>query len=1165
MKFTDEQQNALDARGRVLVSAAAGSGKTAVLVEKVIGLISDENNPIDIDKLLVVTFTNAAAAEMKARISKRLSEKLKENPDNFHLRKQKLLLSSAPISTIDSLCISLAREYFYKLGIPCDFKIADKSVIDRLKNDAIDTILAEKFELREKPFLDLVSIFGGERADEKLKENIFKVYDYLCSLPFPDIYIEKVSNIYSDFDENSVLFDVVFSYATDIVKNGLMAFKPAYEQLLEDADLSVFYGEAFREVNEKLLRALKLCEERDYSGIRHMLQFYTNAEIKQARKYSNTEFKEKMKSAKKKAEGTFEKLSKVFNCSLEDVKSDMKMLKPLIDEFFSLTKEFSKHLYELKLENNSFVFDDIENEVLKLLARRENGEVFYTSEAKELSSKYHAVLVDEHQDTNDLQNTIFNALSDDGKKLFMVGDVKQSIYGFRKANPKNFLKARNELPLYEENSEKSKVVMSGNFRSCADVCDFVNFLFYRLLTPQCGEMYYDEEDKLVPKATFQPIDKKRVSIDIITATDDNLSAVEKQAYHIADVIEEKLNSGEIITEGDTLRKAEYKDVCILLRGKAEIPVFAQVFKERNIPLFVDNNEGLLDEKEIVTLFSLLQVIDNPFSEVPLLSTLTSDIYNFTADEIARLRSTDKKAELYRVLLENKEKDQKVADFINQIEKFREISAISSVSSLINKILTETGYENIVYLYENGEACFSNLLLFKETARAFEEGSGRGLSSFVGYIKRQIKNGNKMQKAILNSENDNAVKIMTMHRSKGLQFPICILACLNKRFNRDDSRADVILTEKCGLGLNFIDKNRKIKYSTFPRSACAIEVNALSQSEEMRLLYVAMTRAKDFLIMVGEDEKLQKHVCEMADTLTTDELGRFQPYFVQNCNDFLSMIIAGAISHKCGQNLRDFADMSIIGEGEGEIQVNIIDEINCDTDDEAEDFTQVEFDEQKYQQISEALDFCYPYKDLNKIFVKQSASGLAHKDFSNDFAFSSIPLFLQSEKLSAAEKGTAMHKFMQYCDFKAAAISISEETKRLTAEGKLTSAEALSLKEENLKAFFESDIGKRVVNSQNVFREQSFMIEADAKAVYKDLGDEFENEKVIVQGFADLCFYDGEGLFIIDYKTDRADEEELIKRYKLQLDIYSLALSQVFEREVTGTAIYSFYNKKLIEL
>lgn len=1165
MKFTAEQQNALDARGRVLVSAAAGSGKTAVLVEKVVNLISDADNPIDINKLLVVTFTNAAAAEMKSRISKRLSQKLKENPNDFNLKKQKLLISSSKICTIDSLCISLAKEYFYKLGLPYDFKIADNSVLNQLKNTCMDELLEKHFASGDNDFLKLVSAFGGERADENLRENIFKIYDYLCSLPFPDEYLEKVNGLYAEFDENSVFFEIVFDYAYEILKNSITIFTPYYKELNEEPDLRKAYGEGFDEVSAKLHRAIEFVSKHDYNGIKNMLDYYSNARLKPIRNYSDTAFKVKMQQAKSNAEETFKKLKEIFNCSLEEVKEDIKHFHPIISKFSELAKEFSQELYNLKIENNCFGFADIERQILKLLVKKEDSKMIFTDEARELSEKYYAVLVDEYQDTNDLQNTIFNALSDNGKKLFMVGDVKQSIYGFRKANPKNFLKSRNELPLYKKGSESSKVIMSGNFRSADGVCDFVNFVFYRLFSEKCGEMFYENEDRLCPMADFMPIDEPRVKLDIITYKDEKLSNSCLQAEHIANIIKERVSGPPIITDGEDLRKAEYKDVCILLRSRSEISAFTETFKNRGIPVWIDDNEGLLEEKEIINLFSLLEVIDNPFSDISLLTTLTGDIYNFSADEVAKMRVMSKDTELYRALLKYSETDEKSKAFLDEINEFREIASSSSVSSLINKILVKTGYENTVFLYDNGENAYNNLLLFKDIAKNFEENTSRGLSAFVGYIKRQIKSGNTLQKSSAAGENDNAVRIMTMHRSKGLQFPICILACLEKKFNKNDIRADVLLSEKCGVGMKYYDDKRKIKYSTLPRNAVIIENNAASISEEMRLLYVAMTRAKDLLYLVGVQEKAENQVAAIADSLSLDKEGRFNPYFVLGCDSFLKMLIACALCHQNGTNLRNLINVNEAGIPASSIEVNLIDEVGASEQLNEVNLESKEFNEEKYNQLCDVLDYKYKYKDLNKIFVKQSASNLAHKEFEADFEFSAEPVFVHNQSLSAAQKGTAMHKFMQFCDFKLAKNNLKSEIDRLKTDGHITKEEADSLNSESLNAFLNSSVGKKVCESSDVFREQSFMVEVPAEVVYSDLNEQFKNEKVIIQGFADLCFFDENGLFIIDYKTDRADEEELKKRYKPQLDIYALALAQTFEKPISGKAIYSFYLNKLILL
>lgn len=1163
MNFTNEQKNALEATGRVLVSAAAGSGKTAVLVEKVINIISDKENPVDIDKLLVVTFTKAAADEMKSRISKRLSEKIKDNPNDFNLKKQKLLISSASIGTIDSICISLAKDYFYKLGIPCDFKTLNNndSIIKQLSDSCLEEIFDKKIEQQDESFLRLLSAFGTEQSDSKLKENILKLYEYLCSLPFPDEYIERVKSLYQNFDNNSIFFDIIFNYAYELVKNSITVFKPAYNELLEEEQLLAGYGTAFAEINAKLFRALEFIENRNYNGIKNMLDNYTKAELGRVSKYPDVDFREKMKKARDKAESTFSVLSGIFNCSLNEIKDDIANLSPIVDCFLNLTKEFSERLYNLKLENNVFSFGDIEREVLKLLVTNENGKTVYTDEAKELSNKFFAVLVDEYQDTNDLQNTIFNALSDDGSKLFMVGDVKQSIYGFRKANPKNFLKFRNELEPYEKGLTRSKVVMSGNFRSAEGICDFVNFVFYRLLSERCGDMYYEQEDRLVPMSKFINTDKARVNLDIVSIDNPSLTPVQAQAYHIANTINDLVEKDEIITEDGSLRKAQFKDVCILLRAKSEISAFKTVFKEKNIPVWVDDNDGLLKEKEVVTLFSLLQVIDNPYNDVALISTITSDIYNFSADEVAEIRATDIYSDFYRVLLKIADENKKVKDFLDEIDEFRNIATVSSVSSLINKILSKTGYEHTVYLYENGELCLNNLLLFKQTAKDFEESGTRGLSAFIGYIKRQIKSNNTLQKSTIDSENNNCVKIMTMHRSKGLQFPIVFLACLNKEFNSDNKKADVLLTEKCGIGMKFFDSKRMIKYSTLPRNAALLEYEAIKYSEELRLLYVAMTRAKDFLFLVGADKNVDSTISSLVDEIKYDKTARFNPYYVLSCNNFLKMIMSVAVVHEDGFSLDEEIRNS---KPNKKLAINIIKELESETVADTNNEI-LQFDERKYDDLATILDYKYPYKDLNKIFVKQSASALAHKEFSKDYDFTATPVFMSKQTLTSAQKGTAMHKFLQFCNFKNARENISDEIIKLSESGLLTKSEANSLNIDSLTSFLNSSLCEKLINSDKVYKEQGFMIEVPAKTVYDDLDESFENESIIIQGFCDLCFIDNDGLHIIDYKTDRVDKDELISRYKTQLDVYALALEKTFDCKVKTKSIYSFNLKELIKL
>lgn len=1168
MEFTNEQKKALNAKGRVLVSAAAGSGKTAVLVEKVINAVCDEENPIPVDRLLVVTFTNAAAAEMKSRILTGLNDRIKENPNNIYLKKQKLMLPGASFCTIDSLCISLAREYFYKLGISPDYKIADDTLINRLKNEAADEIVGKYFESGDGEFLRLVSIFGSENGADKLKEQIFKIYNYLSSLPFPEEYIDRVNRTYSEFDENSKLFDIVYEYSLQLIDAGISNFKPRFEELKDCPELYVGYGDAFEEINATLHRAYELVSNRDYNGIFHLVNCHKSPRLAVVKGFSDIEFREYMKLAKKNAEKVFDELKKIYNNKIETVFSDVEKMAPLIKRLLDIEKEFIDRFYELKTRNNSYGFSDIEIEVLKLLVKNENGKIVYTDTAKQLSKRYKMVLVDEYQDTNDLQNTIFNALSDEGKNLFMVGDVKQSIYGFRNANPKIFLKNRDALPEYKEGSTASKVIMSGNFRSSTAVCDFVNFLFHKLFSKDCGEMDYSQEDELDPKASFCSIPYSRVNIDLVQQYDPEYSPITHQGFHIADIIKGQMALENIITEGETLRNAEYGDFCILVRSHKSIPELMQALKQSGIPVICDDKEGLFEQKEIINIISLLEVLDNPFADIPLITLMMSDIYCFSADEIALLRSKSPKTEFYRSLLCEDEKSEKLERFLNDIEEFRSLAVNCSLTKLLNAVIGKTGYENTVFSYNNSEEAYSNLVLFKNTAKDFETNSGKGLSAFVRYIKYQRDNEKSPKKATHSAKESNAVRIMTMHGSKGLQFPICILACLDKGFNEEDLKANLILSEKVGLGLNYIDEAKKAKISTFPRNVAVIEKKNELISEELRLLYVAMTRAKDYLYMVGFTKDVQKEIETVsAQLIYKEDTGKFSPTFVRKCNNYLSMILAGALVHpSCAEIVKEFGLKSKISSTSREyigLRIFYYTDFAVKNDDKISE--NEDFDENRYKELCETLGFKYKYKDLNKIFVKQSASALAHKEFASDYNFTTRPVFLEKEKLSAAQKGTAMHKFLQYCDFEKAVKNIETEIESLVNLGKITFDEAKALNRNSLLGFLNSSLCTAVLNSKAVYKEKGFMVELEARQVYSDLGEEFENEKIIIQGFADLCFETQEGVYIVDYKTDRADEQTLVKRYKKQLDIYEKALSLTFGKKIIGKAIYSFYLKKVITL
>lgn len=1165
MKFTDEQNNALDSQGKVLVSAAAGSGKTAVLVKKIINMITDETSPIDVDKLLVVTFTKDAAGEMKSRISKALSDLIKKNPNNQNLKRQKLLLAGAQISTTDSLCKSLAREYFYKLSIPADFRIVEQNTMNAIKDDCVSSILTEEFEKSDTDFINLVRLFGGESGSDALKYNILQVYEYVSTLPFPHVYFDRIRKLYTEFDEKSELFSVVFDYSYELLKNTYTIFQKHHEDLLAEPDLAKYYGDSCSQTLGSLRTALDLVEKRDYKAMCDFVHSHTCARIGNARVYSDKDFQEKIKNARTSAEDVIKKdLHKLFSLPYDRVVDDIKTLAPSIFKFLELIERFIKEFDKIKKEKNAFRFDDIEIEVLKLLVKENDGKIEYTQEAKELSRRFKYVMVDEYQDTNDLQNVIFTALSDGGKNLFMVGDVKQSIYGFRKANPRIFLSLRDELPHYTKGATASKVIMSGNFRSAPEICDFVNFAFYRLLSKECGEMYYEQDDCLVPKKEFPKSKDTRVNLDVLQMCSDEHSKAEHQAHYVARKIIEKVNGEECISVDKEKRKATYSDIAILFRDRKQLPDFIKVLQEYGIPYTTDDAGNLFEEKEIINLLSLLQVIDNPYSDIPLATLLTSDIYNFTSEDVAKIRSKHNDMELFRSLVLIENENEKVKSFLDEIREFKRISTVSSVSKLIDEVLQKTGYYNTVHFYENGAAAFSNLLIFKNIAKTFEETNSRGLSSFLGYIKR-AKLSSKEYSSALPSKNEDAVKLSTMHKSKGLQFPICFLVGLETAFKTTDEKLDIILSEKFGIGLKFIDDINRTKRSTFVRNIISLQNDISQISEEMRILYVALTRAQDYLYMVGVANDVEKTVVDIYNKLSVQKDGRLNPFCVMDCNSFLKMLLSIALLHKDGKCLREFANNDLGVFESSDICVNLVTQIDFETTQTQETQQTREFDSARYEQICKNLEFEYKYKDLNRVFVKQSASALAHNTLAQTYAFSAEPVFLKNESLTFAQKGTAMHSALELCDFENARKDFEAELARVVESGKITDAQVQSLNKENLKKFFESELCLRAIKADEVHKEKNFMVEIDARQVHTDLGDEFDGEKIFVQGYVDLCFVNEQGVTIVDYKTDRVDKDELITRYKTQLDIYEKALNQIFDKKVVRKAIYSLHLGEIIDV
>lgn len=1152
---TNEQKNALDAKGRVLVCAAAGSGKTAVLVERVANYILNANPLVDADRLVVVTFTNAAAAEMKSRIARRISDELRKNPNSSRLKRQQFLLTKANISTIDSYCINLVREYFYKLDISPDFKIADNSILNQIQNNVLESIVKKHFENPSESFSLLLDLLGGEYAERNLKEAVLQIYSFLRSIPFIEPFVENINKMYSDFTfKNSLWVKTIFNYAKLCVDDTINTLREAIKELEQDEALFIPYIDGFLYTLECLLKLKDAILDKDWDKCFKICAKFKPVSLDRVYKYPDEAYKNQFKDIKNRADAIIAEMAKLFFAPMQQIEHDVKYSAPAIKKLMEIVMEFTKQTLQEKKKRNLMDFADVEYAALELLVEYKDGKIIYTDIAKELSSYYHEVLVDEYQDTNDLQDTIFKALSESGKKLFMVGDVKQSIYRFRNANPQIFLNNRASLPLYKEGAKESKVIMSGNFRSALDICHYINFTFRLLMSQNAGQMDYQEEDELINKINFGEIDADRVQLHIINK--EPKAKDELEPAYLAQLIKQTVGK-KVVKEDDGLRVAKFSDIAILLRSRTQIPVFERVFRQYNIPIWADERGGFLQTKEIITILSLLKVIDNPTRDVALLSLFMSDLYSFTADEVAEIRISNKKSNLYSALVLHSKFSEKSKSFLDDIKLYRQWSVSMPVSELIRKIYEDTGYINTVLLYDNGQQAKANLIMLIEYAKNYEANGVKGLSRFIKYLEYTEKSEGLKQASII-SESDNAVKIMTIHRSKGLQFPICIVAHLDKKFNINDRVNVLQKSEKLGVGLKIKDSSRNISYSTIAQNAISIENHMLSMSEELRVLYVALTRAKDTLILSACVENLINTVNKITTSLNLID-GKISPLFVLKTQNYLNLILACALLHPEGKVLRELASRPPIAKPtDGKLGVYLIKQQDICLEQEEKEEVEVKPNLEWLEKLRQQLSYHYPFDKINTIAAKQSASAIAQSAMDDKYWFSAKPAFILGEKLSGAQKGTALHKFMQYCNFKSAKLSVEDEISRLVSSNHLSELEADSLDRQKLKAFFLSSLYNRIEVASFVEKEFKFMVEFPATFFDSSLDEKYKSEFVVVQGVVDNIFEEDGKLVIVDYKTDKVKSlAELADKYSVQLKVYEKAISKVLKREVSELILYSF--------
>lgn len=1177
--WTTDQRHAIECRkGSVLVSAAAGSGKTAVLVERVIRRLTDKDNPCSAEDLLIVTFTRAATAQMREKIGAAILKRLSEDPTDRHLRRQYMLLPFAKICTIDSFCNDLVRENFHALGISPDYSLLDNETAVIMKNDVCEAMLERAYEEDlDGRFSELSDMMSSGSSDEDFAKLIIKMYDISTAYPFPDLWLDSLIGEYSQPDINKSRWGgIIKKYVCDMLDYCVSSSRDMMTAMESDPIVADAYGAAvqndinmYAELREKI--------NSDWDEALEAFKTVKYMSLGRVPKGYESETKNVVTTARKKLKDLLKKVPGIMCVSSEEHADDMRLLRDPVTKLIELVKQFGREYSAEKDKMNSADFSDILHRALNLLAVSDgSGGYIKTDLARELSSHYVEILVDEYQDINEAQDMIFRAISADENNLFTVGDVKQSIYRFRQAMPEIFLRRRSTTHSFESGKYPLGITLGSNFRSRVGVTSCVNYIFRQLMSTEAGELEYDDSEALNAAAKYPERDTPDCELHVVTDKGNRADTLEAQARYVAKYIECTVREGKmLVTKGGALHPASYGDFCILLRTAKNVSsVYANALSERGIPVFSPETGGFFEAAEISFILSLLRVLDNPVQDIPLAAVMLSPLFGFSAGELADIRASAKERleagetePLYRSVAASADGgNEKAAAFLKKIESLRRLSLTLSAGELVRRVCEETGFDAIVGAMPDGERRRLNVGLLCDYAEKYEAAGNLGLSGFIRFIDKVARTSGDLATAARPSENADIVRIMTVHQSKGLEFPICILADMQHAFNERDNTESVLISSSAGLGMKRRTEDGISVYDTASRRAAVITSERMGRSEEMRVLYVALTRAKENLVMVTSVPNPEKGLAKVAVECGIGE--RANPFAVLRMNNFSDLVLTALMRHPAADELRKLSgvDVPIFLSEKDRFKLKVVVS-------DSESFMTESANEQKiaakpvfFNEVQARLDYSDPRSVLSSVPAKRAASDGSERGINREYFASSRPAFMSSGGLTPAQRGTATHKFMQFSNYAAARAGIESELARLVDGGFLSEDEGKAVNIDAAKRFFMSPLAERIFASDNVMREKKFASLFPAKFFYPELTGEAAEEKIVVQGIADCVFVEDGELVIVDYKTDTGvDAEALLDRYSAQLEIYREALSQALGMPVKETLLYSFFMNSTVKV
>ena len=1237
-KWTPAQKSAIDTRDcNVLVSAAAGSGKTAVLVERIISMITDPDKNIDIDRLVVVTFTKAAAAQMKDKIRKALDSMLDENPGDVNLLRQITLLNNAQITTIDSFCLWIIRNHFPEVNLDPGFRIMDEGEKKLIENDVLEDVLEEFYAEADEEFFNLVDAFGMGRDDSGLVSIIDKIYRFSRSNPWIDEWFDECMLVYDDETYDNPAIKELY----DSIKNALLDYRDKYNRLVEICSEPAGPAAYTGALQSDLLGINEMINSQDFGELgRKVRTFSFEALSRKKDAGADPDIKEYIKGQRKLFKDYIGRLNdKIFLKDDEGIFADMQGAGIQIRTLLKVAKVYAKRVSEVKREKGIIDFNDMEHLALSILVKKEDGKLAYTETADKLANRFEEILIDEYQDSNQLQEVILNAvsktrLSGENNNIYMVGDVKQSIYKFRLACPELFIE---KYDTYGETGDNVRIELQKNFRSRENVLECANDVFSHIMNKNFSGIGYDESVRLnagFPYPEYSDSnygDDANKSTDVILISSENeeeATTRELEADRLAKLIEGIVSSGVNVYDADEniYRPAEYRDIVILTRsvtGWAD--TFADALMDRGIPAYTDSSTGYFSVREIQVILSMLTIVDNPVQEISLAAAMMSYFGGFTAAELGMVRKlgrehADKNTHnnLYEHLkvtaglgevvaahgeaiaaddLNIKRMSGKCALFLAKLTEYRDKSSVEPLYDLCWEMIYDSGYYDYVGTMPAGAQRQANLNVLLERAAGYGKSSYSGLFNFLRYIERLKKFDEDFAEGAASLDNENLVRIMSIHKSKGLEFPIVILAGAHKSINFMDATAPVLVDQNLGIAVDYVDLERRTKTPTIIKGAMARRIVRESIAEEERLLYVAMTRAREKLIITGvvkdADKTLDKYRGS-AEQLAADGMLSFADS--ENIKNYLDMIMPVCLmdSDKLKGSFKVMVDAVEDSEADAAETGNSFETGNVtDTDavkageapdgnneagypsldelpeyvpaDNASSRMKLTVSQLKAMQAEDdSEDNAYMDDSVKEAFEKEAYDEQATDNGNRDGQTDSetiaelsnfiIPKFISGEevKLAANERGSAYHRVMECLDYSVSVNieGVKADINRMFETGKMNELQVKSVNPWDINTFVQSDTGRRVANAMNngsVRREQPFV---------------FEYEGQLIQGIIDLYFEEDGELVLVDYKTDRvmkgeAGEKELVKRYAIQLDYYEKALTQLTGKNVKEKIIYSF--------